>query len=79
MILWFFNCLYGDKDINMQNRLRLEPLHKVFYLKRVDLSGEKHEIVTPEHLLGHPQVEPLACYPGEISFDCEEPMGVWKK
>lgn len=47
----------------MQNRLRMDPLHELFYRERVDLSGEEHEMVTPAQLLGHPQVEPLACYP----------------
>lgn len=51
------NCLSGDKDMNMQNRLRLEPLHKLFYHERVDLSGEKHEMVTPQSIyLGIPKL-----------------------
>lgn len=57
-------------------KLRLETLHEGFYHERVDLSGEKHEMVTSEHLPGHPQIEPLASYTWDISFDCEEPRGV---
>lgn len=36
------------KDFERQNRLRLDPLHKLCYDGRMNLPGEKHETVTPE-------------------------------